>query len=133
VTKGANKVVTEVTVMESARFALARNAITLDAIPLGEQPIKIIPAAISGGNPLIFASVYPMKGIMENWQRTPMTTPFGILTTPKKSLTLMEVPIPNMIIWMSGTINALNLNPSYSIKYPGKYSASATDPKIIME
>lgn len=83
--------------MERAKFALAKKLITLEAMPLGEQPIRIIPAAISGGNPLNLASVKPMKGIMENWHNTPISTPLGIFTTPKKSLMLMEVPIPNIM------------------------------------
>ena len=47
---GADNVATAVSVTERARFALARYAITFEAKPLGEEPIKTIPAEISGGN-----------------------------------------------------------------------------------
>jgi hypothetical protein len=46
VNNGANKVETAVTAIDSARFALARYDITFEASPLGQQPTKIIPAAI---------------------------------------------------------------------------------------
>src|SRR5687768_9907529 len=57
VTNGAIIVDTAVMVMDNARFAFARYDITFDAMPFGEQPMRIIPAAISGGNPLTLASV----------------------------------------------------------------------------
>ena len=50
VIKGAMTVATAVRVTDSATFALAKYAITLDAKPLGEEPINTTPAAISGGN-----------------------------------------------------------------------------------
>jgi len=41
---GANNVATAVSVTERAILAFARYAITLDAKPLGDDPIKIMPA-----------------------------------------------------------------------------------------
>ena len=61
---GASNVATAVNVTDSARFALAINDITLDARPLGEEPIRIIPAAISAGNPNVLAMENPMPGMM---------------------------------------------------------------------
>jgi hypothetical protein len=98
VTNGANKVVMEVMVMERARLAFAKYDITLEASPLGEQPIKIIPAAISAEKPLKLANVNPSVGMMINWLNTPITTPLGVLTTDTKSFKLIEVPMPNMMI-----------------------------------
>ena len=119
VTKGASNVVVAVTVMDKARFAFARYDITLEARPLGEHPIKTMPAAISGGKSVNDANVNPISGIMINWLITPMTTPFGVLITPAKSFTLIEVPIPNMINCIKGMIRPLNLNPLHSKKYSG--------------
>ena len=45
---GAIIVVTAVTVTDSARFDFAIYAMTLEANPLEHEPIKMIPAAISG-------------------------------------------------------------------------------------
>ncbi len=64
--KGASKVDTAVKVNDNARFAPEIYAMTLDAKPLGEQPTKIIPAAISGGNPDVVAKPNPTIGIMVN-------------------------------------------------------------------
>ena len=64
VTKGAIKVAIEVMVIDKAKFALAKYAITFEATPLGEQPIKTIPAAISGGKLLNFAKINPIIGII---------------------------------------------------------------------
>ena len=47
-------VVTAVTVTESARLDLAMKAITFEASPLEQEPMRITPAAISGGNRKIF-------------------------------------------------------------------------------
>lgn len=95
---GANNVAQEVMVSDKATLALAIYAITLDAKPLGEDPIKITPAAISGGKLKLVAKKYPIKGMMVNWQISPITTLFGDFTTASKSLGLMVVPIPNMMI-----------------------------------
>ena len=64
VTKGAIKVAIEVMVIDNAKLALAKYAITFEATPLGEQPIKTIPAAISGGKLLNFAKINPITGII---------------------------------------------------------------------
>jgi len=48
VKKGAAIVAIAVTITLNTKFALARYTITFDARPLEQDPIKIIPAAISG-------------------------------------------------------------------------------------
>jgi hypothetical protein len=48
VSNGASNVDIAVTVTERIRFARAIYTITFDASPLEQEPIKIIPAAISG-------------------------------------------------------------------------------------
>ena len=85
-----------------ATLALAINAITFDARPLGEQPTSTRPAAISGGRPNEFARAKPTNGMMVNWQASPTRTPTGILTTRVKSPRLNVVPIANMMICNTG-------------------------------
>ena len=84
----------------------------MEAMPFGEQPIKMIPAAISGGRPLSLARVKPISGIIMKWLTTPMNTPLGVLITPAKSFSPIDVPMPNMINWISGVISVASLNPS---------------------
>ena len=74
------------------------------ASPLGEEPTRMIPAAISGGNPKVVAMAKPTMGMMVNWQTSPMRTPLGILITPAKSRKLIWDPIPNMMICNRGTM-----------------------------
>ena len=89
---------------------------TFDARPLGEQPMRIIPAAISGSKPLALASIKPRVGMMMNWAATPINTAFGALTTVTKSSTLIDVPMPNIMSCINGVINAVNLKPFISMK-----------------
>ena len=64
--KGAIKVATAVSVTDKATFAFAKYAITFDARPLGEDPIKTTPAAISAGKLKSVASVNPNTGMILN-------------------------------------------------------------------
>ena len=64
--KGAIKVATAVSVTDKAIFAFAKYAITFDARPLGEEPIKTTPAAISGEKLKSVASVNPNTGMILN-------------------------------------------------------------------
>ena len=54
-----------------------------------------------------------------NWHKRPTKTPFGIFTTPTKSLKLIEVPIPNMIICISGMKSRSSLKPCISLNHEG--------------
>ena len=96
VTNGASNVVSDVMVIDKARFAFDKYAITFEANPLGEQPMSTMPAAISGGKLVTDESVKPSNGIITNWLATPTITPFGDLTTAAKSFRLIDEPIPNM-------------------------------------
>src|ERR1035437_375097 len=64
VTRGESSVEIAPIVTANARLALARNDITFDANPLGTQPIKMIPAEISGGKWKRPAIVKPTRGII---------------------------------------------------------------------
>lgn len=66
VNRGESKVAKAVKVTDNARFALAKNDITFDAKPLGDEPTNITPAAISGGKLNKIAIETPIKGIMVN-------------------------------------------------------------------
>ena len=48
VRKGAAMVAIAVTITDNTKLALAKYTITLDAKPLEQDPIKMMPAAISG-------------------------------------------------------------------------------------
>ena len=94
---GANIVEKAVMVTDIATFALATNAMTFDAKPLGDEPTKTKPAAIPTGNENAWAKAKPSKGMIVNWQHKPMIMPKGILNALEKSETLRVVPIANMI------------------------------------
>src|SRR5690606_11575693 len=64
------------------------------------------------------------------WQAVPTSTPFGIGSTPAKSLTLIAVPIPNMITCTSGTISRLSWKSPTARNGPGRTIASDTAAKI---
>ena len=49
VSRGASRVVTAAMATDSARSPLASQVMTLDAVPLGQQPTRMTPTAISGG------------------------------------------------------------------------------------
>ena len=93
---GAIIVVMAVTVTDSARLDFAMNAITFEASPLEHEPMRMTPAAISGGNAKIFVSASPTSGMTVKWQKIPTNTPRGDFATPAKSFTLICVPMPNM-------------------------------------
>ena len=95
---GASRVAIVVIVMESATLALAMSAITLEAKPLGEDPMRMTPAAISGGKLNKLAMAKPNVGMIRNWQQIPMMTALGVLIMPTKSSKVIVVPIPNMMI-----------------------------------
>ena len=116
---GASNVAQAVRVTDSARLAFARYDMTLEASPLGDDPTNTIPAAISGGNPKTVARVTPTTGIMVNWHISPIPTALGILMTPKKSLKLIAVPIPNMMICNKGTIRSFRSKLPHWVKSDG--------------
>ena len=64
VSKGANRVDMAVTVTDKTRLALAMYTITLEARPLEQDAIKIMPAAISGSKSKTIVNKNPIKGII---------------------------------------------------------------------
>ena len=69
-----------------------------------------MPAAIIGSKPKRTLSVQPTNGMIAYWQRMPTKTAHGMARTREKSATLSVVPIPNMMIWMRGTMRAFVSN-----------------------
>src|SRR5579863_2930102 len=64
VNSGASRLDIAVTAIESARLALPRYDMTLDANPLGQHPTKITPAAISFGKLNKAARMKAITGMM---------------------------------------------------------------------
>ncbi len=99
VISGASSVEQAVMVTESATLPRAKNAMTFDATPPEQEPIRMIPAATSGSNPSAVATAQPTSGMTENCSRIPTATAFGIFSALAKSWTLRVAPIENMISW----------------------------------
>jgi hypothetical protein len=105
--------------MDKGTLAFAIKANTFEVTPLGTDPMRMIPAAISDGNPKVVANVTATKGMMVKWLISPIITAFGIFKTPSKSFTLISVPMVNMINWINGTIKEENLKSPRWMKYCG--------------
>src|SRR5699024_7005097 len=65
VKNGDDKVETVVIATDKATFPLAKNVMTFEAVPPGQQPTRMTPSAISGGNASSFANANAKSGIME--------------------------------------------------------------------
>src|SRR5699024_9184835 len=76
----------------------ASNVMTFEAVPPGQQPTRMTPSAISGGNASSFANANAKSGIMENCKTTPAITLFGCFKICLKSSKVSVIPIPNIII-----------------------------------
>ena len=67
-----------------------------------------MPAATSPVKPKTVASTNPLNGMTPNCRSSPTRTPRGMISTRAKSPRLSVVPIPNMMIWMSGTMSRVS-------------------------
>src|SRR5699024_9925206 len=124
VNNGANKVETVVIATDKATFPLAKNVMTFEAVPPGQQPTRMTPSAISGGNASNFANANAKSGIIENCKTTPAITLFGCFKICLKSSKVSVMHITNIIIPSKieragaiqikalGAINARNANSS---------------------
>src|SRR5699024_1757283 len=65
VNNGATKVEAVVIATDKATFPLAKNVMTFEAVPPGQQPTRVTPSAISGGNASNFANANAKSGIIE--------------------------------------------------------------------
>ena len=93
----APKVEQVVMATDKATLALAKKAITLEAVPPGQQATRINPTAKKGGNWNKIPNPQPNNGITVNCKNIPKTTHEGVLATKAKSFQDKVSPIPNMI------------------------------------
>src|SRR5699024_1999195 len=117
-----NKVETVFIATDKATLPLAKNVMTFEAVPPGQQPTRMTPSAISGGNASNFANANAKCGIMENYKTTPAITLFGCFKICLKFSKISVIPIQNIIIPSKieiagaiqiiafGDINSINAN-----------------------
>src|SRR5690625_717261 len=109
---GAKSVDIAVIVIDNAVFPFAKYVITFEAVQPGQQPTKITPTAISGGNLNTVARPKAIAGIIVYCTTTPNRTLFGAFTTRLKSSVVNVKPIPNIMIPSNKEIcGAIQLNP----------------------
>jgi hypothetical protein len=78
------------------------------AVPPGQQPTRITPAATSGDIGIMRVSKTARSGIIRNWAITPISTSNGRLATSAKSLVEIVRPMPNMMMPSNTTIHGAN-------------------------
>ena len=97
----------KVMVIDKATLALAKKAITFEAVPPAQQPTTIKPAASSAGKAIILAIIKAANGIIVNCRTTPIAMALGEVNTRLKSAALKVRPIKNIINDSKGTIKLL--------------------------
>ncbi len=127
VSRGASRVETVVIATERATSPLARYDTTFDAVPPGQQPTRMTPAASAGGSCSAAAISQPRNGMMAYCATTPITTGMGRLAIMAKSGAVSVSPMPNMMIPRSGLIQAAS-----PVNAVGAASATAPPARIRM-
>ncbi|MNE27157.1 hypothetical protein D3C80_1205530 [compost metagenome] len=107
VSSGASRVVTAAIATARARSPLASQAMTLDEVPLGQQPTRITPTAISAGSWNNWHNSQATPGMIMKCATTPRATRQGWRATAAKSSSLRVRPMPNMTRPSSGTMALL--------------------------
>ena len=97
VSTAAAIVETAVIVTESGTSALARKAITLDAVPPGQQATRISPAPISAGSANAITIAYPNAGMTVYCKINPAATCPGFFRTRLKSAVVRLSPVKNIM------------------------------------
>jgi hypothetical protein len=87
----------DVMVTDNATSPFARYVMTFDAVPPGQEPTRINPAAIAGGSSKTFAMATAINGIIRNCATKPTAIGYGCSATRLKSAKIKAVPMPNMI------------------------------------
>ncbi|MNN68265.1 hypothetical protein D3C81_1839620 [compost metagenome] len=77
VSSGARRVVTAAMATDNARSPRASQVITFDDVPLGQQPTRITPTAISGGKWNAWQSNHATPGMITKCATTPKATRHG--------------------------------------------------------
>jgi hypothetical protein len=88
-------------VTDSATLPRARYVMTLDEMPPGLAPRRIMPRASSAGRPRVREIAQPSKGMVVNCRIAPTKTPLGICRMRTKSPVVSVAPMPNMAICSS--------------------------------
>ncbi len=104
VSSGASRVVTAAMATARARSPLDSQTITFDAVPLGQQPTRITPTAISAGSWNSWHSSQAMPGMITKCATTPSATRQGWRARAAKSSSLRVKPMPNITSPRSGTM-----------------------------
>ena len=97
VRRGASSVEIAVMPTERARSPFAKYVITLEAVPHGLHPTRMIPRANSFGNTNMQVNTHASKGITVYWAKHPIKIFLGRLNTMRKSCNERVKPIPNII------------------------------------
>lgn len=77
----APKVEQVVMATDKATLALAKKAITLEAVPPGQHATKINPTAKKEGNSNSMPNAHPRNGMTVNCKSIPKITQVGVLAT----------------------------------------------------
>src|SRR3990167_11294830 len=104
VSSGARRVVTAAIATDNARSPRASQVITLDDVPLGQQPTRITPTAISAGKWNAWHSNHATPGMITKCATTPNATRQGWRATSAKSSSFKVNPMPNITRPSSGTM-----------------------------
>ena len=96
-----------------ATFPRARYVIRFDATPPGHEPIRTTPAATSGSKPNSVAMQKTRQRHHRELQDHPDENRPRHGQHPAKSPTLSVVPMPNMMIWISGTMRSFRSHPNH--------------------
>jgi len=120
VRSGAKNVFTLDTVTDNAVSPLDKNVITFDAVPLGQHPTRIKPAASSGESLRSNATENATPGITKYLIRMPNNTSSGLVRTNLKSSRVSVSPIPSIMI-----PNSHGIHDPYGLKGSGNKNATA--------
>ena len=121
VIRTASSVDTAVIVTDSATSARARNAMTLEAVPPGQQETRISPAASGAGRSKRVASPHPRAGINVYWSTTPGSTSRRLRAIRRKSSKPSVRPMLSMMTPRPAGISG----PLNQVSSSGRNSASA--------
>ena len=95
---GDNKVEILVMVTDKGTSPLLMKVMTLDDVPPGQVPTRTTPAVRAGSRRNTVAKTKAKNGMTKYWAQTPKNTSLGCFKTRTKSLALMVMPMPNMMM-----------------------------------
>jgi hypothetical protein len=102
----------------------------LDAVPPGQQPTRITPAATSGDIGITVVRSTASSGMMMNWPSTPIATSKGRFATSEKSFAEIVRPMPNMMMPSSTTIHGAKMLKAEGRKKPATANTITQNAKV---